>query len=128
MNPPELPDRTSSRQDNIPAAVALAVAFVSAAIHKVSFTMADDLARYRASVPPWVTEGSVGFVLAFPVWEVTLAAIGLGIMGTVILLSSLGTENREIPSFCQIAALLFLLPTAYSVCRLLCRILSFSTT
>jgi len=108
--PPELPVSVIPRHHNILAAAAFSVAFVSTAIHGVAFYMARDL----SAMPPHAVEGGAGFSLAAPVWLVTFAGIALGIVGLAFLLASGLTHRHALFSFLHIAALVFLLPTAYA--------------
>jgi len=84
--------------------------------------MIRDLARYREGLPSYMFEGGAGFALGAPVLLVAFAAIGLGIVGAVFLIASCFTHHA-LHSPLNIAALAFLLPTAYTAYRLLTLIL-----
>jgi hypothetical protein len=112
--PPELFVVATSRHHNFLAAAAFAVSFVSAGVHAVAFYMTRDLSRYRTAMPPHMVEGGTGFSLAAPVWLVTFAAIGVGVVGCAFLVASCLTHRDSLLSFLHIAAFIFLLPTAYT--------------
>lgn len=116
--PPKLPNSATQRRHNILAAVAFAVAFVSANSHALAIYMARDLSRYRADMPPNTIEGGTGFSLAAPVWLVTFAAIALGVIAFIFLIASCLTHRDTLLSFLHIAAFIFLLPTAYTAFRI----------
>jgi hypothetical protein len=115
---PELPVSVIPRVHNILAATAFSLAFASTTTHALALYMARDLSRYRAAMPPHTIEGGMGFSLAAPVWLVTFAGIALGVVGLAFLVASCLTHRNALLSFLHIAALVFLLPTAYTSFRI----------
>lgn len=66
----------------------------------------------------YLCENGIGFTLSKTVWFVTIIANLLGVVGLVFLIAS-SLTRRPWPSLLNIAAIVFLLPTAYIVCFLL---------